>query len=218
MPPADPMGRSGRVIPGRPRSVLACYLALHAVVVIPLMTLLSVGAAVLVGDHARLIELRPTGHWPGWLLVPLTPRRRADDLGRPGPLREVSRPRRRPGPHRPGRPAGPGRAGRLRPACPAADGRAAHRAVPRPDLIRPRARHPPVTHWSRYSRPLITQSRVGSETGMTAMRMGWGASARGALVLLGAALLGAAGWAGQAAAATATAGTHAVKVVSAAPS
>ena len=38
---------------------------------------------------------------------------------------------------------------------------------------------------------------------MTAMRMGWGASARGALVLLGAALLGAAGWAGQAAAATA---------------
>jgi len=50
----------------------ACYLALHAVVVIPLMTLLSVGAAALIGDHARWIELRSTGQWPGWLLVPLT--------------------------------------------------------------------------------------------------------------------------------------------------
>jgi phosphatidylinositol-3-phosphatase len=51
---------------------------------------------------------------------------------------------------------------------------------------------------------------------MTAMRMGWGASARGALVLLGAALLGAAGWAGQAAAATA--GTHAATAASSTPS
>ena len=51
---------------------------------------------------------------------------------------------------------------------------------------------------------------------MTAMRMGWGASARGALVLLGATLLGAAGWAGQAAAATA--GTHAMAAVLASPS
>jgi phosphatidylinositol-3-phosphatase len=40
---------------------------------------------------------------------------------------------------------------------------------------------------------------------MTTMRMGWGAGARSAFVLLGAALLGAAGWAGQAAAATAAA-------------
>jgi phosphatidylinositol-3-phosphatase len=47
---------------------------------------------------------------------------------------------------------------------------------------------------------------------MAAMRMGWGAGARGALVLLGAALLGAAGWAGQAAAATA--GTHSADAVS----
>jgi phospholipase C len=51
---------------------------------------------------------------------------------------------------------------------------------------------------------------------MTAMRMGWGAGARGALVLLGAALLGAAGWAGQAAAATA--GTHAATAASSTPS
>jgi len=50
----------------------ACYLALHAIVVIPLMTLLSVGAASLIGGHAGWIELRSTGHWPGWLLVPLT--------------------------------------------------------------------------------------------------------------------------------------------------
>jgi sterol desaturase/sphingolipid hydroxylase (fatty acid hydroxylase superfamily) len=50
----------------------ACFLALHAVVVIPLMTLLSVGAATLIGGHARWIELRSTEHWPVWLLVPLT--------------------------------------------------------------------------------------------------------------------------------------------------
>jgi sterol desaturase/sphingolipid hydroxylase (fatty acid hydroxylase superfamily) len=50
----------------------ACFLALHAIVVIPLMTLLSVGAAALIAGHARWIELRSTEHWPGWLLVPLT--------------------------------------------------------------------------------------------------------------------------------------------------
>ena len=50
----------------------ACFLALHAIVVIPLMTLLSVGAATLIGGHARWIELRPAQHWPGWLLVPVT--------------------------------------------------------------------------------------------------------------------------------------------------
>jgi sterol desaturase/sphingolipid hydroxylase (fatty acid hydroxylase superfamily) len=50
----------------------ACYLALHAVVVIPLMTLLSVGAAVLLSSHAHWAELRPAARWPGWLLIPLT--------------------------------------------------------------------------------------------------------------------------------------------------
>jgi sterol desaturase/sphingolipid hydroxylase (fatty acid hydroxylase superfamily) len=50
----------------------ACYLALHAIVVIPLMTLLSVGAATLIGDHAGWIELRSTEQWPSWLLVPIT--------------------------------------------------------------------------------------------------------------------------------------------------
>jgi sterol desaturase/sphingolipid hydroxylase (fatty acid hydroxylase superfamily) len=50
----------------------AFFLALHAIVVIPLMTLLSVGAATLVGGHAHWIELRATADWPGWLLIPLT--------------------------------------------------------------------------------------------------------------------------------------------------
>ena len=68
-----------RIWPAERRPVLArghvqdaCYLALHAIVVIPMMTLLSVGAATLVGDHAPWIELRSTATWPGWLLVPLT--------------------------------------------------------------------------------------------------------------------------------------------------
>jgi sterol desaturase/sphingolipid hydroxylase (fatty acid hydroxylase superfamily) len=68
-----------RIWPAERRPVLArghlqdaCFLALHAVVVIPLMTLLSVGAAALIGGQARWIELRPAEHWPGWLLMPLT--------------------------------------------------------------------------------------------------------------------------------------------------
>ena len=68
-----------RIWPAERRPVLArghvqdaCYLALHAIVVIPLMTLLSIGAATLIGDHAGWIELRVTEGWPGWLIVPLT--------------------------------------------------------------------------------------------------------------------------------------------------
>jgi sterol desaturase/sphingolipid hydroxylase (fatty acid hydroxylase superfamily) len=68
-----------RVWPAERRPLLArghvqdgCFLALHAVVVIPLMTLLSVGAAALVGRYAHWIELRPALQLPGWLLVPLT--------------------------------------------------------------------------------------------------------------------------------------------------
>ena len=67
-----------RIWPAERRPVLArghvqdaCYLALHALVVIPLMTLLSVGAAALM-SHASWLELRPAAHWPGWLLIPLT--------------------------------------------------------------------------------------------------------------------------------------------------
>jgi sterol desaturase/sphingolipid hydroxylase (fatty acid hydroxylase superfamily) len=68
-----------RIWPAERRPVLArghvqdaCFLALHAVVVIPLMTLLSVGAAGLIGDHAQWIELRSTSGWPAWLLIPAT--------------------------------------------------------------------------------------------------------------------------------------------------
>jgi len=70
-----------RIWPAEPRPVLArghvqdaLFLGLHAIVVIPLMTLLSVGAATLIGDHAGWIELRATQSWPGWLLIPLTVR------------------------------------------------------------------------------------------------------------------------------------------------
>jgi sterol desaturase/sphingolipid hydroxylase (fatty acid hydroxylase superfamily) len=68
-----------RIWPAERRAVLArghvqdaCFVALHAIVVIPLMTLLSVGAAVLISGHAPWIELRWTQHWPVWLLVPVT--------------------------------------------------------------------------------------------------------------------------------------------------
>jgi sterol desaturase/sphingolipid hydroxylase (fatty acid hydroxylase superfamily) len=68
-----------RIWPAERRPVLArghvqdaCFLALHAIVVIPLMTLLSVGAAAIIGTQSRWLELRPAAHWPLWLLVPLT--------------------------------------------------------------------------------------------------------------------------------------------------
>jgi sterol desaturase/sphingolipid hydroxylase (fatty acid hydroxylase superfamily) len=68
-----------RMWPAERRPVLArghvqdaCFLALHAIVVIPLMTLLSVGAAVAISGHAAWIEVRPAEHWPLWLIVPIT--------------------------------------------------------------------------------------------------------------------------------------------------
>src|SRR5499425_1904884 len=73
------VGICERIWPAEPRPVLACghvqdacYMALHAIVVIPLMTLLSVGSAALIGSHAGWIALRPAQNWPGWLLIPLT--------------------------------------------------------------------------------------------------------------------------------------------------
>jgi sterol desaturase/sphingolipid hydroxylase (fatty acid hydroxylase superfamily) len=68
-----------RIWPAERRRVLArghvqdaCFLALHAIIVIPLMTLLSVGAAMLLDRYASWIELRSTQNWPLWLIVPLT--------------------------------------------------------------------------------------------------------------------------------------------------
>ena len=67
-----------RIWPAERRPVLArghvqdaCFLALHAIVVIPLMTLLSIGAATLFAK-APWIQIRPAARWPGWLLVPIT--------------------------------------------------------------------------------------------------------------------------------------------------
>jgi sterol desaturase/sphingolipid hydroxylase (fatty acid hydroxylase superfamily) len=67
-----------RIWPAERRPVLArghvqdaWFLALHAIVVIPLMTLLSIGAATLFAK-APWIQIRPAAHWPGWLLVPVT--------------------------------------------------------------------------------------------------------------------------------------------------
>jgi sterol desaturase/sphingolipid hydroxylase (fatty acid hydroxylase superfamily) len=68
-----------RVWPAERRALLARghvqdagFLALHAIVVIPLMTLLSVGAAALISGYASWIEVRPAEHWPVWLVVPVT--------------------------------------------------------------------------------------------------------------------------------------------------
>jgi sterol desaturase/sphingolipid hydroxylase (fatty acid hydroxylase superfamily) len=67
-----------RIWPAERRPLLArghvqdvCYLALHATVVIPLMTLLSVGSAALIGGHLPWLALRPAQHWPGWVVVPV---------------------------------------------------------------------------------------------------------------------------------------------------
>ncbi len=66
-----------RIWPAEKRPVLArghiqdsCYLVLHALVVIPLMTLLSVGSAALIGGHLKWLELSPAVHWPVWVMVP----------------------------------------------------------------------------------------------------------------------------------------------------
>ncbi len=68
-----------RLWPAEPRPMLApghlqdvCYLVLHAVVVIPLMTLLSVGAAVVIRSHLSWLELRSAEQIPPAVLVPLT--------------------------------------------------------------------------------------------------------------------------------------------------
>jgi sterol desaturase/sphingolipid hydroxylase (fatty acid hydroxylase superfamily) len=68
-----------RIWPAERRPALAsghvqdvCFLVLHALVAIPLMTLLSVGAAALLSGHARWLELRGTAHWSAWLIMPLT--------------------------------------------------------------------------------------------------------------------------------------------------
>jgi sterol desaturase/sphingolipid hydroxylase (fatty acid hydroxylase superfamily) len=50
----------------------ACFLVLYATTVVPLMTLLGVGFAALMGNHVRWIEASWTASWPGWLVVGVT--------------------------------------------------------------------------------------------------------------------------------------------------
>jgi sterol desaturase/sphingolipid hydroxylase (fatty acid hydroxylase superfamily) len=65
--------------PAERRNVLArghlhdgAFLALHLVAVVPLMTLLGVAFAQLLGSHARWIEAPWTASWPLWLLLSVT--------------------------------------------------------------------------------------------------------------------------------------------------
>jgi len=50
----------------------ATFFALHAVVVVPLMTLLGVAFAQLLGGHAAWLEVRWTAAWPRWLVLTVT--------------------------------------------------------------------------------------------------------------------------------------------------
>jgi sterol desaturase/sphingolipid hydroxylase (fatty acid hydroxylase superfamily) len=68
-----------RLWPAERRDVLArghiqdaCFFLLYATTVVPLMTLMGVGFASLLGNHAGWIEAPWTASWPRWLLVPVT--------------------------------------------------------------------------------------------------------------------------------------------------
>ena len=65
--------------PAEPRAATArghvqdgLYFALHVAAVVPLMTLLSVAFAHLLGNHAAWLELPFTARWSNWVLVPIT--------------------------------------------------------------------------------------------------------------------------------------------------
>lgn len=67
-----------RIWPAEPHNLLArghiqdtCFLVLYATIVVPLMILLAVGFATLIGNHARWIEVPWTTHWPGWMVLGL---------------------------------------------------------------------------------------------------------------------------------------------------
>jgi sterol desaturase/sphingolipid hydroxylase (fatty acid hydroxylase superfamily) len=48
------------------------WTAVHVVVVVPLMTLLGVGFAIVLGDHISWLDGSWTTAWPTWVLVPVT--------------------------------------------------------------------------------------------------------------------------------------------------
>jgi sterol desaturase/sphingolipid hydroxylase (fatty acid hydroxylase superfamily) len=49
-----------------------CWTAVHVVVVVPLMTLMGVGFAIVLGEHISWLHGSWTAGWPTWLLVPVT--------------------------------------------------------------------------------------------------------------------------------------------------
>jgi sterol desaturase/sphingolipid hydroxylase (fatty acid hydroxylase superfamily) len=48
------------------------WTAVHVAVVVPLMTLMGVGFAILLGDHVGWLSGSWSAGWPTWLLIPLT--------------------------------------------------------------------------------------------------------------------------------------------------
>lgn len=65
--------------PAQRRSLLArgqvhdaCFFLVYAAAAVPLMTLLGVGFASVLGDHARWIEAPWTADWPRWVVVAVT--------------------------------------------------------------------------------------------------------------------------------------------------
>jgi sterol desaturase/sphingolipid hydroxylase (fatty acid hydroxylase superfamily) len=68
-----------QIWPAQPRRLLAagqvqdgCFFLVYASCVVPIMTLLGVAFAAVLGTHAGWIEAPWTGSWPLWLLVPVT--------------------------------------------------------------------------------------------------------------------------------------------------
>jgi len=68
-----------QIWPAQPRRILAtghiqdaCFFLVYASCVVPIMTLLGVAFAALLGTHASWIEAPLTSSWPLWLVVPLT--------------------------------------------------------------------------------------------------------------------------------------------------
>jgi sterol desaturase/sphingolipid hydroxylase (fatty acid hydroxylase superfamily) len=50
----------------------SCFVVVYVAIVVPVMTLLGVGFASLVGSHATFLEASWTARWPAWVVVPLT--------------------------------------------------------------------------------------------------------------------------------------------------
>jgi sterol desaturase/sphingolipid hydroxylase (fatty acid hydroxylase superfamily) len=48
------------------------WTAVHVVVVVPLMTLMGVGFAIVLGEHVGWLDGSWTAAWPTWVLVPVT--------------------------------------------------------------------------------------------------------------------------------------------------